>query len=304
MKFRITVFALSSCLVFNGLNAFAKESSPPLPLHGIEGYGGIASTYSAYLTNPAEEGDFFGLPSVGGGVIGTTEGRFMGFTTFSETLGNRLELGYGLNVLSLNELPDLVATGTGMNMDDDVVLLHNFNARLALLHEGDFKQSWIPAVTIGAHYKYNDTVNDIDKDLNGTLSSIGIEDNDGIDYTLYASKMFTFLPRPLLVNVGVRNSDAAHIGLLGFTGEREFLFEGNAVLFVTDSLALGAEYRQKPNGYDSIDGLIAAEDDWWSVVAAYVINDSLTVSGGYFNLGDVLDEKDTDAFAVKLKWEF
>ncbi len=34
------------------------------------------------------------------------------------------------------------------------------------------------------------------------------------------------------------------------------------------------------------------------------MNDSLTVSGGYFNLGDVLDEADSNAFALKMKWEF
>lgn len=99
---------------------------------------------------------------------------------------------------------------------------------MALLKEGDFNQPWIPAVTIGAHYKYNDTINSIDEDLNGTLIAIGIEDNDGIDYTLYVTKMIKFLPRPLLLNSGVRNSNAAHIGLLGFTGKREFLVEGTA----------------------------------------------------------------------------
>lgn len=82
------------------------------------------------------------------------------------------------------------------------------------------------------------------------------------------------------------------------------MFEGNAVLFVTDRFAVGGEYRQKPANYDAIDGLVASEDDWWSVVAAYVVNDSLTVSGGYFNLGDVLDEENSNAFAVKMKWEF
>ncbi len=303
MKFGPALLLTTSIIFLTG-NAFAEESSPPLPLHGIEGYGGIAITYSAYLTNPAPDGKIFGLPSVGAGVLSTTGGRILGFTTATETIGNRLEFGYGLNALSLNDLPDLVEDNTGLNIDNNVVYLHNFNARLALLHEGEFNQSWLPAVTIGAHYKYNSTINDINEDLNGTMTSIGIEDNDGIDYTLYATKMITFLPRPLLLNFGVRNSEAAHIGLLGFTGDRKFLLEGNAVLFITDRLALGAEYRQQPDSYDSIDGLIANQEDWWSVVAAYVVNDNLTISGGYFNLGDVLDEDNSNAFAIKMKWEF
>jgi hypothetical protein len=303
MKARKIALILLSMLMTSRV-AFAEENRPPLPLHGVEGYGGIAITYSAYLTNTAEKGKVFGLPSLGAGFLSTEDGRYLGFATLTESIGDRLELGYGINALSLNDLPDLVSNSTGMNIQDDVVYLHNFNARMALIKEGDFGQTWMPALTVGAHYKYNATVNDIDSDLNGTLAAIGIEDNDGIDYTLYASKMLTFLPRPLLINVGIRNSNAAHIGLLGFTDNREFLFEGNAVLFMTDKLALGAEYRQKPSDYKPIEGLIASEDDWWSVVAAYVVNDSLTISGGYFNLGDVLDENKSNAYAIKAKWEF
>lgn len=41
--------------------AVAGESSPPLSLYGIEGYGGVAVTYSAYLVNPADKGHFFGV---------------------------------------------------------------------------------------------------------------------------------------------------------------------------------------------------------------------------------------------------
>lgn len=301
MKFRTL---LLSAFLLSSTSALAEDSRPPLPLHGVEGYGGIAITYSAYLTNTAKEGDIFGLPSLGGGVLGTTDGRYFGFATATQTIGDRLEFGYGLNALSLNDLPDLVSGATGLDIEDDLVYLHNFNARFALIKEGDFGQKWLPAITAGVHYKYNDTIDEIDSNLNGTMTSIGIEDNDGIDYTLYASKMFTSLPKPVLVNVGLRNSSAAHTGLLGFSDDREFLVEGNVVMFLTDKFALGAEYRQKPDNYQEIDGLIAAEDDWWSVVAAYVVNDSMTVSGGYFNMGDVLDEEDTDAFALKFKWEF
>ncbi|MBU1056412.1 MAG: DUF3034 family protein [Proteobacteria bacterium] len=111
-------------------------------------------------------------------------------------------------------------------------------------------------------------------------------------------------PRPILFNVGARNTEAAHIGLLGFTGHRKLVFEGNVVLFATDRLAIGAEYRQKPNAYTSIPGLVEPEDDWWSVVAAYVVNDHFTISGGVFSLGEVLNHYDDGALALKIKYEF
>jgi hypothetical protein len=116
--------------------------------------------------------------------------------------------------------------------------------------------------------------------------------------------MIKFLPRPVLLDIGVRNSEAAYIGLLGFTGDRDFLVEGNLVVFVTDRLLVGAEYRQKPNAYRPISGLVEPEDDWWSVVAAYVFNDHLTMSGGVFNFGEVLNHSDNAAIGLKFKYEF
>ncbi len=301
LVFGITI----SLLLFSGFHAVAgTDEAPPLPLHGIEGYGGIAITYTAYLTNPAQDSATFGKPSVGAGAVFTDHNDYLGVGTITETLWDRLELGYGFNALYLSDLQDDIQAATGIRIDDDTVYLHNFNARLALVKEGEFDQAWLPAITFGAHYKYNDTISDIDDDLSGTLTSIGIKDNDGIDYTLYATKMLTFLPRPILLNVGARSTEAAHIGFLGFTNDRDLVFEGNVVVFLTDRFALGAEYRQKTNSYQEIPGLVGEEDDWWSVVFAYVFNNHLTISGGYFDLGQILNHPQDDAFGLKIKWEF
>jgi hypothetical protein len=189
-------------------------------------------------------------------------------------------------------------------MNEGTTYLHNFNARVMLLNEGEFDQSWLPALTFGAHYKVSSNLNDINSDLRGTLTAIGIQDNQGYEFTLYASKMLKFLPRPVLINAGVRNTDAAHIGFLGFTGDRQFLAEGNVLIFLTDRLLVGAEYRMQPNAYRQIPGLIGPEDDWFSFVAAYVVNDRFTVAGGIFNFGTVLNHSDNGAIGLKLKYEF
>jgi len=80
--------------------------------------------------------------------------------------------------------------------------MYNANARLLILKENEFDQKWLPAITAGIHYKYNDGVNRIDDQLGGGLSTTGLSNHEGLDFTLYASKMLTFLPRPVLVNVG------------------------------------------------------------------------------------------------------
>jgi len=223
------------------------------------------------------------------------------------TLGDRLELGYGYNRLGLESLNDDIQDATGVDIEDSVEM-HNLNARLALLKENAFGQGWTPAITAGVHGKLNTTINDIDDRLGGTLESSGIEDENGADYTLYATKLLKFLPRPLLVNAGVRSTKAAHNGLLGFTDERRTLFEGNLVLFATDRLMFGAEYRQKPDEYTPVPGpsgdLVGPEDDWMSLVAAYVVNNNLTVSGGAFYFGEVLNEPENVSLGVKTKYEF
>lgn len=298
------VIALVLLIITGGVGIASAKGPPPLPLHGIEGYGGIAITYSAYLTNPATDGNLFGKPSIGAGTVFTDNGDFLGFATITETIGNRLELGYGFDSFYLSGLQNDIKAATGVKIRDDTIYLHNFNARLALVREGGFGLPWLPALTLGVHYKYNRDINKVDEDLSGTLKGIGINGNEGIDYTLYGSKMLKFLPRPVLVNAGLRSTKAAQIGFLGFTNNRSILFEGSLITFLTPRFALGAEYRQNANSYKPIPGLVGEEDDWWSFVFAYVVNEHLTVSGGYFSLGQILNHKNDNAYGLKTKWEF
>jgi len=136
------------------------------------------------------------------------------------------------------------------------------------------------------------------------LDAMGITRNHGTDFTLYFSKTITSLPRPVIVNAGVRMSDAVHIGLLGFTNKYRALFEGNVIVLATDHLGLSAEYRMKPNDYDPIPGLIEREDDWWTLCACYVVNNHLTISGGYAHFGQVLNHQANGSWGIKSKWEF
>lgn len=290
-----------------------KESSwlpsctpPPLPLFGIEGYDGVAITYSAYLINPCrKEGQIFSKPNVGAGFLVFPSGRWMYFLQASETISDRLAISYGFDDFDISSLRDDIKSATGIDIRHDTVRMHNANMRVAAVKEGEFGLPWLPAVTFGVHYKYNQDTSDINNHLLGTLDAIGVDNNQGVEFTMYMSKLFTQLPRPLLLNVGVRNSDAAYIGLLGFTGERKFTAEANAVLFVTDRFLLAAEWRQMPRGiFDEIPGLVSSQDDWWSVAAAFLFSSHFDVSFGIFNLGKVLNEYNNGGVAFKAKYQF
>ncbi|MEI7732847.1 MAG: DUF3034 family protein [Verrucomicrobiota bacterium] len=279
------------------------EKGPPLPLHQIEGNGGIFSTLSAYLVNPPRNNEPIGRPSVGFAHVQIGHGTALEAFTLTESPHERVELGFGYDYLGLGDLPQAVQNATGLSIDKSVSL-YNANARFQLLKENDFDTKWLPAVTFGAHYKNNQGINTINNQLLGTLKGLGIRGNDGVDFTLYASKLITALPRPVLLNVGGRATEGAHLGLLGFTSGYNFVAEGSVVVFITDSLALAAEYKQKPNAYKSLSPLIGKESDWITLDVAYVVNKHFTIAAGYGRFGDVLNHQANGVWGITTKFEF
>jgi hypothetical protein len=285
-------------------NAAAKAEKPmPLPLHEIEGNGGVFSTLSAYLVNPPRNGEPVGRPSIGFGYINMGHGRDLAALTLTETPWERLELGFGYDLLDLGDLPTAIMAQDKIQIDSTLAM-YNANARLQMLKEGEFGQKWLPAITAGVHYKYNDGIEQINNQLGGGLSATGLSNHEGLDFTLYGSKMLTFLPRPVLINLGGRATKSAEIGLLGFTDEYSFVFEGSVVVLVTDKFMVAAEYKQQPRGFTPVPGLIGAPDDWWTIDAGYVINPHMTVAVGYGHFGTVANHEANGVWGVTTKWEF
>jgi hypothetical protein len=279
------------------------EKPPPLPLHQIEGNGGIFATLSAYIVNPPRDGEPIGRPSLGFSYVNLGHGQNLEALTLTESPLKRLELGFGYNNFELGDLPTQIALGDGPAINSSVTL-YNVNGRFQVLKEGEFNQKWIPAVTFGAHYKNNDGISQINNQLSGALHGIGITERQGVDFTLYASKLVTGLPRPVLFEAGGRATRGVWNGLAGFTDDYSFLFEGNIVVFVTDRLALAAEFKQQPNDYTPIPGLINKSGDWWTLDAAYVVSKNFTIAAGYGNFGGVLNHQANAVWGITTKWEF
>lgn len=287
----------------------STEKAPPLPLHTIEGVGGVVITPIAYLVNPGPEGTTLGLPSASVTYVKANT-KNVESAVLSETLFGRLELSYAPSRFGVGNLVDDVRGATGIGISDDVVL-HNLNARVLVLKENSFDIP-VPAVTVGAQYKYNDGINDIDKQLFGALSSIGYKDNSGVDFVVTATKAFpNVFGRPLILSAGVRLSEASNLGYLGFGDDYKATFEGNIVYLVTDWLALATEFRGKASQYDSIANpakkgsfLVGKEDNWWTVGAAFILNPHATVTVGYGNFGQLLNTTEDKGLAVAAKYEF
>ena len=282
----------------------APAAPAPLPLHSLEGFGGVYLTETAYLVNPPVGDRTIGLPSVAISAVDVGK-KFLGSASATLNILGRVELGYSYQFLSLGDWDNDVEDATGLNISDGDVRLHTIGARAALIREGEWDTAWVPAVTFGVRYKNNTEIEDINDDLLNVPKALGYDDDDGVDFTLVASKTFAgVLPKPFILSLGVRSTEAIHAGYVGFTDDRELVLEANGIFFITDQLVLAGEYRQMPDELGTLGRLVREQDDWWSLALGYVVNSQLTVTAGFANLGRVLDDDENFCVLGQVKYEF
>ena len=301
------VFAVA---VISGAAAQEKERTPsPLPLHNIEGSGGIVLTPTAYLANPSAGEGVLGYPSASTAFVTFGE-KMLSTVAVTETFFERVEIGYAHQYLNIGTLDNDIMAATGIDIKTDHLSQDIFHAKFLLLEEGALDSEWIPALAFEVDYKMNGNIDDIDRKLGGAIRGLGLHHDDGIDYLVIASKTFKgVLPQPFLASVGLRFTQGAQTGLLGFDGAYSTNVEANIGYFLKDWLVVGAEYRQKPDGYRRISGvggrpLIGREEDWWDVYIGAVINPNLTVKAAYIDLGQVANTREDAGFAFAVKYNF
>ena len=145
---------------------------------------------------------------------------------------------------------------------------------------GELLYTAMPQITLGAQYKRVDDF--------AIPQAVGARDDWGLDVYVAASKVFfdAVAGRNVLLNGTVRATKANQTGLLGFgtqaNHDYQFVFEASAAVLLTDNVALGIEYRQKPDEL-----AFAREDDWQDVFLAWFINKHLSVVTAYANLGSI-----------------
>ena len=283
-------------------------AGPPLPVHTVEGVGGGAITPMAYLVNPEPRcrGAVLGKPAVA--LTGVNMGRKdLDAITVTETLWGRVELGYAANRLGLGTLPGAIQTATTVDIHRGDLWLHHFNARLLAIKENTCLGGLaMPAVTAGVHCKVNDGIRDINQKLGGALSGIGYGRENGVDFTLTATKKITpeVLGRPLIVTAGVRVTQGAQLGLLGFGDKYHATFEGSVAYLPFDWLVMAYEFRQKPDPYGQIAGLIGNEDHWQAFDAIFLLNERTAFTAGYGIFGTCCNTEANGVWWLQLKYEF
>lgn len=149
------------------------------------------------------------------------------------------------------------------------------------------QNTWMPQIAVGLQHKRNE-------DFAFIPRAVGARSANGTDYYASATKLHlgAVAGRNLLWNATVRATKANQLGLLGFGGDRRdayrLRFEGSAAVFLHDTLAIGAEYRGKPDNLSAF-----REQAWRDVFVSWIPDKHVSVTLANVHLGEVAGLRQT-----------
>lgn len=189
---------------------------------------------------------------------------------------------------------ELGTTVPGQTIDQDIV-----GVKWKLGGDAVFDQdTWKPQVALGMQYKHN-------RDYGFVPKLLGAKSASGVDVYVSATKLYLagLAGRNVLLNATVRGTRANQMGLLGFGGDRSNAysaqFEGSAAVFLNDHLAVGMEYRHKPDNLS-----VYEEDSYRDLFLAWTPNKRLAITLAYAQLGTVADKADQQALYTSLQLSY
>jgi hypothetical protein len=252
----------------------------------IEGAAGGGLTPWAVIGGYGTEGQF------GGNVFHTrvaTDDYRLGVTGLAAGISDRVELSYARQRFDTRDVGAALGLGRGFALEQDV-----YGAKVRLAGDAILEQdSWLPQIALGVQHKRH-RQGDI-------VRAVGARSANGTDVYLSATKLF--LDPGLLLNATLRHTRANQIGILGFGGDRRgsasLQFEGSAALLLHRTLAVGAEYRTKPNNLG-----IAREDDWWDLFVAWAPTRHVSVTLAYADIGNVVIRDDQRGWYLSVQIGF
>ena len=253
-------------------HASAQESGRLLATSGVtevEGAAGGGLVPWAVITG-------YGTDRAIGGNLHYTAVPLSDFTLHAAGIGiglyDRVELSYTHQWFDTGDTGRRLGVGGGYQFHQDI-----YGAKVRLYGNMLYDQdSWIPELSVGTQVKVADHA-----DL---LRALGARSATGTDIYVAATKLF--LAQSLLVDATVRATRANQFGLLGFGGDRgdsdRPQFEGSAAFLVSRRLAVGADFRTKPDNLR-----FAREDDAFDLFVACFINHHVSGTIAFADLGDI-----------------
>lgn len=210
--------------------------------------------------------------------------------SYGVTVGifDRVELSLAEQKFDVSNLRNKVKSGLGADaIGRDEITQTIVGAKVRIAGEAVLDaDTWMPQVTLGIQYKKNHD----GEFIKGAV--IGAKKDHGID--LYASATKILLDKSLLLNATLRMTKANQFGLLGFGGSKNDDYEPeleiSTAYLINKKIAIGAEYRMKPNNLVSpaLPGAVnLKEDDAFDVFVAYAPTKNISVTAAYVNLGNI-----------------
>jgi hypothetical protein len=162
---------------------------------------------------------------------------------------------------------------------------------------GELLYSDLPQISFGLQYKKHRN--------SGLPFAVGAKNDSGTDVYLAASKVYfaAVAGRNLLLNATVRATKANQLGLLGFGSASDnsyhYMFESSAAILLRPDLAVGIEFRQKPNNL-----AFADEQHWRDIFVGWFINQNFSLVGGYVDLGSIAGLTQQQGYYLALEATF
>lgn len=198
---------------------------------------------------------------------------------------NRLELSLARDRFDLGTL------GKAIGRPGAALRQNVFGAKLRLA--GNAVYGALPQISLGIQAKHN---------LDFAIpQQVGARHDHGTDIYLSATQVLLGAAAGynLLWNVTLRSTSANQFGLLGFggdRGDRHLEAEGSLAVLLNPHLAIGAEYRQKPDNLG-----FAREDDASDAFLAWFPNKHVSLVVSRVSLGSIAGLRDQSGWYLSLQ---
>ena len=186
---------------------------------------------------------------------------------------DRVELSVSRQAFDTEAVGAALGLGQGFTIRQDT-----YGVKLKVAGDAVLEQDrWMPQVAVGVQHKRNNQ--------GALLSAIGAKSDSGTDVYVSATKLY--LGTGLLLNATLRLTKANQFGILGFGGDKHDgykpQFEGSAAYLINRNLAIGAEYRSKPDNLN-----IAREQNAWDAFIAWAPAKRVSLTVAYVDLGNIV----------------
>jgi Protein of unknown function (DUF3034) len=218
-----------------------------------------------------------------GGLETDAEVGATGFATYVSTQdfslragGASIDLNDRVEVSAARQRLGAGAVLAGLTLGQDIV-----GVKVRLAGDAVFApDEYLPQISLGAEWKHTLSFDQVPR-------GIGAARGQDVDLYLAVTKLYfaALAGRNVIVDLTLRRTRANQFGLLGFGGDGSgysYVPETSAGIFVTDSVLLGAEYRDKPSNLHAF-----REDSAQDVFVAWGPLKNVSLTAAWTDLGRI-----------------